>query len=117
VKVVDGKGTLEVASTPPATFKALVNDVERDAAIVYETAAQLFYEEQVGLLWVMYNSFSTTGIGADHRGTLTPPSPPEGPNGGAGGAREVVKKLIEKTASPDPTTQSKADVPAPENSK
>jgi hypothetical protein len=32
----------------------------QDAALVYETARQMFYEEHVRLLWVMYNSFSTT---------------------------------------------------------
>ena len=41
------------------SFDVLVRD-PNDAALVYETARQMFYEEQVRLLWVMYNSFSTT---------------------------------------------------------
>lgn len=43
----------------PPSFAVLVRD-PHDAALVYETARQMFYEEHVRLLWVMYNSFSTT---------------------------------------------------------
>jgi hypothetical protein len=50
---------------PPDSFKLLVNQVDQDARLVYDTAAQLFYEEQVCLLWVMYNCFSTTAGGVD----------------------------------------------------
>jgi predicted flap endonuclease-1-like 5' DNA nuclease len=51
----------------PPTFVMLANTNDADARLVYEAAAQLFYEEQVCLLWVMYNSFSTTGgtVGQD----------------------------------------------------
>lgn len=47
----------------PDSFKALVREPEREASIVYEAARQMFYEEQVRLLWVMYNCFSTTAGG------------------------------------------------------
>ncbi|HVZ33383.1 MAG TPA: hypothetical protein VG963_13215, partial [Polyangiaceae bacterium] len=45
----------------PEDFIALANGNQVDALIIYEAGAQLFYEAQVCLLWVMYNCFSTTG--------------------------------------------------------
>jgi hypothetical protein len=55
-----GKVTVRHAKAVPDSFKRLVRE-ERDAAIVYDTARQMFYEEHVRLLWVMYNCFSTAG--------------------------------------------------------
>lgn len=43
----------------PEGFRLLVPD-GAGAKLVYEAARQMFYEEHVRLLWVMYNSFSTT---------------------------------------------------------
>jgi len=51
--------TIAHGKAPPPSFAVLVPDPQ-DAALVYETARQMFYEEHVRLLWVMYNSFSTT---------------------------------------------------------
>jgi hypothetical protein len=64
VKTTDGRSSLEPPEQPPPAFRALV-DTDADAITVYAVAAQLFYEEQVCLLWVMYNSFSTTAGGVD----------------------------------------------------
>jgi hypothetical protein len=55
-----GDGFLNAKDTPPENFRSLVLNPDREASLVYETARQLFYEEQVCLLWVMYNCFSTT---------------------------------------------------------
>lgn len=52
-------GKIAVASAPPESFKLLANDADPEARVIYATAGQLFYEEQVCLLWVMYNAFST----------------------------------------------------------
>jgi hypothetical protein len=68
VKTTEAGSFLEPTLEPPPAFKALVGlgaNADADAAVVYEAAAQLFYEEQVCLLWVMYNSFSTTAGGVD----------------------------------------------------
>jgi hypothetical protein len=51
--------TIAHGKAPPPSFAVLVSDPQ-DAALVYEAARQMFYEEHVRLLWVMYNSFSTT---------------------------------------------------------
>jgi len=49
------------AAAVPKSFRGLMGEgSDADAALVYETARQMFYEEQVRLLWVMYNCFSTT---------------------------------------------------------
>jgi hypothetical protein len=53
-------GKIVHAKDVPASFKALVREPEREAVLLYETGRQMFYEEQVRLLWVMYNCFSTT---------------------------------------------------------
>lgn len=47
---------------PDPTRKLLLGTL---AAIVTTLARQLFYEEQVCLLWVMYNCFSTTANTAE----------------------------------------------------
>lgn len=52
------KFTIAPAKEVPKSFKALVGD--EHAELVYAAAQQMFYEEQVRLLWVMYNCFSTT---------------------------------------------------------
>jgi hypothetical protein len=46
-------------------FSKLAGDNQADARIIYDAAALLFYEEQVCLLWVMYNCFSTTAGSVD----------------------------------------------------
>ena len=43
--------------TRTLTFRRI--DGNPEARVIYATAGQLFYEEQVCLLWVMYNAFST----------------------------------------------------------
>jgi hypothetical protein len=48
------------ASTAPASFAGLVREPGRESELVYDAARQMFYEEHVRLLWVMYNCFSTT---------------------------------------------------------
>ncbi len=53
------------APNTPAAFATLVNGNGAEPRLVYEAACQLFYEEQVRLLWVMYNCFSTTAGVAD----------------------------------------------------
>jgi hypothetical protein len=60
-----GDGFLNAKDTPPENFRSLVLNPDREASLVYETARQLFYEEQVCLLWVMYNCFSTTASTAE----------------------------------------------------
>jgi len=50
--------TIGPAKEVPKSFKSLVG--EEQAQLVYDAAQQMFYEEQVRLLWVMYNCFSTT---------------------------------------------------------
>jgi hypothetical protein len=60
-----GDGFLNTRETPPENFRSLVLNPDREAGLVYETARQLFYEEQVCLLWVMYNCFSTTATNAE----------------------------------------------------
>ncbi len=60
-----GRVVSSVPEAPPESFRLIVNQVDQDAKLVYDTAAQLFYEEQVRLLWVMYNCFSTTAAGVD----------------------------------------------------
>jgi hypothetical protein len=58
-----GEITIAHAKTTPQSFKMLVGGADDEAELVYETARQMFYEEQVRLLWVMYNCFSTTAGG------------------------------------------------------
>jgi hypothetical protein len=62
VAQVDGEWRIAPAGSdsPPESFTKLAGGNEADASVIYESAAQLFYEEQVCLLWVMYNCFSTT---------------------------------------------------------
>lgn len=66
--------TLGPAKEVPKSFKALVGD--EHAELVYDAAQQMFYEEQVRLLWVMYNCFSTTA------GDVSPNPPAEVAAGG-----------------------------------
>jgi|GEM_PF-5681591 len=60
VDPASGKIAIAHATTAPASFTALVREPGREAELVYDTARQMFYEEHVRLLWVMYNCFSTT---------------------------------------------------------
>jgi hypothetical protein len=62
VAMVDGEWRIApaAADTPPPSFIKLAGGNAADASSIYESAAQVFYEEQVCLLWVMYNCFSTT---------------------------------------------------------
>jgi hypothetical protein len=60
VDPVSGRVIIAHAQAVPPSFKALVREPEREGELLYETARQMFYEEQVRLLWVMYNCFSTT---------------------------------------------------------
>jgi hypothetical protein len=81
VKTTEQGSVLAPPESPPESFKLLVNQVDQDARLVYETGAQLFYEEQVCLLWVMYNCFSTTAGAvdlsfADEAPVTTPAAPP-----------------------------------------
>jgi hypothetical protein len=57
----DGANPVTIAhgKAIPQSFALLASD-PKDAGLIYETARQMFYEEHVRLLWVMYNSFSTT---------------------------------------------------------
>lgn len=58
---VDGEWQIKPDnSTAPDSFLNLAGGNAADATAIYEAAALLFYEEQVCLLWVMYNCFSTT---------------------------------------------------------
>lgn len=59
VDPASGQVVIAHAKAAPASFKALVREPEREAELLYETGRQMFYEEQVRLLWVMYNCFST----------------------------------------------------------
>jgi len=78
VKETEAGAAIAPDDTPPPSFKALVNGVDADATVVYEAAAQLFHEEQICLLWVMYNSFSTTGGSVETRIYHLPASMAEG---------------------------------------
>jgi hypothetical protein len=60
------------AKSVPESFKLLMPE-ENEAKLVYETARQMFYEEHVRLLWVMYNSFSTTAGDGGPGERATPP--------------------------------------------
>jgi hypothetical protein len=68
----EGEPPVSIAhsKTVPPSFSVLVRDPS-DAQLVYETARQMFYEEHVRLLWVMYNSFSTT----DSEASAAEPAP------------------------------------------
>jgi hypothetical protein len=68
-----GQVVIAHAKTVPEGFKFLVGESQTEGALVYETARQMFYEEQVRLLWVMYNCFSTTA--ADHPDPSRPTDP------------------------------------------
>ncbi len=63
--------TISHSKTVPPSFSVLVRDPS-EAQLVYETARQMFYEEHVRLLWVMYNSFSTTDGEASPTAELAP---------------------------------------------
>ncbi len=45
----------------PESFRSLTRAPDTEARLLYDTARQMFYEEHVRLLWVMYNCFSTAG--------------------------------------------------------
>lgn len=68
LKHENGTTVLDPGAPLPESFKRLVANPDRDAATIYDTARQLFYEEQVCLLWVMYNCFSTTAGSVDGSG-------------------------------------------------
>lgn len=68
LKQEGGTTVLDPKAPLPESFKNLVANPDRDAAAIYETARQLFYEEQVCQLWVMYNCFSTTAASVDGSG-------------------------------------------------
>jgi hypothetical protein len=54
------KPVIEHLPEVPQRFKDLAQATDVEARLVYDAARQMFYEEQVRLLWVMYNCFSTT---------------------------------------------------------
>jgi hypothetical protein len=68
LKQEGGTTVLDSSAPLPDSFKPLVPNPDRDAGALYETARQLFYEEQICLLWVMYNCFSTTVGSVDGNG-------------------------------------------------
>jgi hypothetical protein len=78
--------TIAHGKTVPPSFAVLVPDPQ-DAVLVYETARQMFYEEHVRLLWVMYNSFSTTAGDPSSSSDANPSGEPTAQLPGPGPAR------------------------------
>jgi hypothetical protein len=108
---------IRAPETPPESFRLIVNQVDQDAKLVFDTAAQLFYDEQVCLLWVMYNCFSTTTGGVDltfQEEAHAQPSPParaepKAPNGGR--ARELTPPPMSHTQLTKPAAEPPAGEP------
>lgn len=93
VKREGGVTVLDPMASVPDSFKSFVANPERDAASVFDTARQLFYEEQVCQLWVMYNCFSTTASSLDVNGDS--PAAPGTPTG------VTTVAALERSPAPD----------------
>jgi hypothetical protein len=103
LKQEGGTTVLDPEAPLPGAFKHLVANPDRDASALYETARQLFYEEQVCQLWVMYNCFSTTAGSMGGNGDALPilSSPSKGGNGAGAGAGMPSRIAPEPTQSRD----------------